>query len=218
MSVKKFKDLSSFGFTKNRDESSAVTVLYPNTSNDPDTNEAPTDITIGTSDSILVSSINNHASPDKQPAAALSEASSSLDSVKLKNDIGNYINNRLTLSNALRYLLLTQHFIPDEKFKWPFIERKTNNAIDAYVSCNGTFFPNIKVLLQIYATLPVTTATGERSFSTLKLLKTYLRSTMSESRLNGLAMMYIHAMVNIDIEQVIDKFSKRKNRKLEFLI
>ena len=34
-------------------------------------------------------------------------------------------------------------------------------------------------------------ATGERSFSTLKLLKTYLRSTMSDSRLNGLAMMHM---------------------------
>ncbi|CAF3377696.1 unnamed protein product, partial [Rotaria sp. Silwood2] len=65
---------------------------------------------------------------------------------------------------------------------------RPNNAIDAYIKCNGIFFPNIKVLLQIYATLPVTTATGERSFSTLKLVKSYLRSTMSESRLNGLAM------------------------------
>jgi hypothetical protein len=72
--------------------------------------------------------------------------------------------------------------------------------------------------LQIYATLPVTTATGERSFSTLKLLKTYLRSTMNENRLDGLALMYIHPMINIDIEQAIDKFSKRKYTKLEFYI
>lgn len=95
---------------------------------------------------------------------------------------------------------------------------RPNNAIDAFVQCNGIFFPNIKVILQIYATLPVTTATGERSFSTLKLMKSYLRNTMSENRLNGLAMMYIHSMVNIDIEQVIDEFSKRKNRKLDFQI
>ncbi|CAF3312561.1 unnamed protein product, partial [Rotaria sp. Silwood2] len=76
------------------------------------------------------------------------------------------------------------------KRKWlnEAIEDRPDNAIDAYVRCNGTFFPNIKVLLRIYATLPVTTATGERSFSTLKLVKTYLRSTMSENRLNGLAM------------------------------
>jgi hypothetical protein len=33
-------------------------------------------------------------------------------------------------------------------------DHRPNNAIDAYVRCNGTFFPNIKVLLQIYVTLP----------------------------------------------------------------
>jgi hAT family C-terminal dimerisation region len=97
-------------------------------------------------------------------------------------------------------------------------DNRPNNAIDAYVQCNGIFFPNIKILLQIYATLPVTTATGERSFSTLKLTKSYLRNTMSENRLNGLAMMYIHSMIEIDVEQVIDEFSRRKNRKLDFHI
>ena len=35
-------------------------------------------------------------------------------------------------------------------------DHQPNNAIDAHVRCNGTFFPNTKVLLQIYATLPVT--------------------------------------------------------------
>lgn len=38
---------------------------------------------------------------------------------------------------------------------------RLNNAIDAYIKCNGIFFPNIKIFLQIYATLSITTATGE---------------------------------------------------------
>jgi hypothetical protein len=97
-------------------------------------------------------------------------------------------------------------------------DNRPTNAIDAYVQCNGTFFPNIKILLQIYATLPVTVATGERSFSTLKLTKSYLRNTMSENRLNGLAMMYIHSTIDIDVEQVIDEFARRKNRKFDFHI
>ena len=76
-----------------------------------DTIEVATDISCGNSDPLFVSSTNNHVSPNKQPAAALSETSSSLNLVELKNDIGNYINNRLTLSDELRYLLLTQDFI-----------------------------------------------------------------------------------------------------------
>ena len=38
----------------------------------------------------------------------------------------------------------------------------------------------------------MTTATGERSFSALKYIKNYLRSTVGEERLNGLAHMYIN--------------------------
>lgn len=97
-------------------------------------------------------------------------------------------------------------------------DSRPKNVIDAYVQCNGIFFPNIKTLLQIYASLPVTTATSERSFSTLKLVKSYLRNTMSEDRLNGLAALYIHSSIPIDIESIIDRFSRRKKRKLEFCI
>ena len=40
--------------------------------------------------------------------------------------------------------------------------------------------------------MPATNAVGERSFSTLKRVKTYLRSTTGDSRLNHLIMMMLH--------------------------
>jgi hAT family C-terminal dimerisation region len=57
-----------------------------------------------------------------------------------------------------------------------------NQLIDAMAS----------VIKRDIVTLPVTTATGERSFSALKYLKNYLRSKMGEERLNGLAHMCIN--------------------------
>ena len=39
-------------------------------------------------------------------------------------------------------------------------------------ACNASLYPNLSILLQVLVTLPVTTATAERSFSTLKRLKT----------------------------------------------
>jgi hypothetical protein len=67
-----------------------------------------------------------------------------------------------------------------------------DTAIESFNECNETFYPNIKVLLQIFSTLPVTTATAGGSFSELKLIKNYLHSTISETRLNGLVLIYIY--------------------------
>jgi len=66
-------------------------------------------------------------------------------------------------------------------------------------------YPNIAVLLRIFATIPVTTATAKRSFRALRLLKTYLRATMHEDRLNGLALMAIHKDICFKYDDVIDQ-------------
>ena len=47
-------------------------------------------------------------------------------------------------------------------------------------------------LPMLYYTFPVTTSIAERSFSTLRRIKTFLWSTMSESRLNELFLLHIH--------------------------
>ncbi|GJT50268.1 52 kDa repressor of the inhibitor of the protein kinase-like protein [Tanacetum coccineum] len=48
-------------------------------------------------------------------------------------------------------------------------------------------FPNVLLACKILLTIPVMVASAEMSFSKLKILKSYLRSTMSQERLNGLA-------------------------------
>ena len=56
---------------------------------------------------------------------------------------------------------------------------------------------------------PVTTATNERSFSAQSYLKTYLRFTTKEDRLNGFALLYVHRDLIINVEHVIDEFSRK---------
>ena len=51
--------------------------------------------------------------------------------------------------------------------------------------------PNLTVALRILLTTPVSVASAERSFSKLKLIKTYIRSTMKQERLVGLAFISI---------------------------
>ena len=76
-------------------------------------------------------------------------------------------------------------------------------------------YHSLAILIQILATLPVTTTTNNRSFSALKYLKTYLRNTTKEVRLNGLALLYVHRDISLDFEQVIAEFL-HKNRRLNF--
>src|ERR1043165_4598129 len=47
-----------------------------------------------------------------------------------------------------------------------------------------TSFPNVNIAFRIYLSIFGTSSEGERSFSKLKLIKNYLRSTMRQSRLS----------------------------------
>jgi hypothetical protein len=75
--------------------------------------------------------------------------------------------------------------------------------------------PNLSVALRILLTLPVSVASGERSFSKLKLIKTYIRSTMTQERLQGLATLSIEQDLakNIDLNELVTSFTKMKLRK-----
>ena len=57
-------------------------------------------------------------------------------------------------------------------------------------------FPKLSECLQIAMTIGVTSATAERSFSSLRRMKTYLRSTMTQDRLTNLALLYIERKVS----------------------
>ena len=70
---------------------------------------------------------------------------------------------------------------------------------DALVYATEAMFPNINILLRLICTLPVTSCECERNVSALRRLKTYLRTTMGQDRLSGLALMHVHYATEIDI-------------------
>ena len=76
-------------------------------------------------------------------------------------------------------------------------------------------FPNVSTLYKLFMTLPVSSATAERSFNRLKLIKSYLRSTMSESRLTNLALLRIERELTNDLDFycVVDTFSNMKKKQ-----
>jgi hypothetical protein len=79
-------------------------------------------------------------------------------------------------------------------------------------------YPNIWVSLRILLTMPVSVASGERSFSKLKLIKTYLRSSMSQERLSSLATLSNENSItqNLDFFELVKTFADKKARKIKF--
>ena len=83
-------------------------------------------------------------------------------------------------------------------------------------SINFPCFPIIKTALRILGTLPVTSCSCERSFSALRKLKMYNRSTMCDERLSALALLYIHVEIDLDPQSSLEKFIALGPNRLEF--
>ena len=79
-------------------------------------------------------------------------------------------------------------------------------------------FPNASIAYRVLLTIPVTVASVERSFSKLKLLKSYLRSTMTQQRLNDLATIALESglLEKIDYEHIIEDFISRNTKRMKY--
>ena len=84
----------------------------------------------------------------------------------------------------------------------------------------GETFEEVKLLAQLIMTVSISSAGAERTFSSLKRLKTRLRSTMLTDRLSKLGLLQIEArLVNtLDNNVLVDRFRDMKDRviKLKF--
>jgi len=80
----------------------------------------------------------------------------------------------------------------------------------------GNSVPNILTMLRIFFTIAVSVATCERSFSKLKLIKNYLRSSMSAWLLRNLATLSIEQQLtdNINFDIAIEEFANKTARKV----
>lgn len=75
-------------------------------------------------------------------------------------------------------------------------------------------------LCKIAIAIPVSTASCERSFSTLKLVKTYLRSTMDDDRLSNLGVLSVESRraKSLDLEEFVNRFAAHhNNRRIQLL-
>ena len=91
-------------------------------------------------------------------------------------------------------------------------DERPKHVLACLNSVNVELYPNITIILVHFLTLPVTTCSVERSFSEMRRLKTWLRSTMTDSRLSALALMHFNYEIEIPYEELIKKWSQFKTR------
>lgn len=95
------------------------------------------------------------------------------------------------------------------------------NPADMYKLIIGglqSTFPNVETVLKIFLTIPISNASGERSFSVLKRVKNYLRNSLSQAHLTQLSILTIEneltGSLDYDNIIIINKFAKTKARKM----
>ena len=78
-----------------------------------------------------------------------------------------------------------------------------------------SFYSEIVTLVELILVMPATNATSERSFSTLRRVKSYLRTTMTQLRLNNLMILNVHreALDAMDLEEIGNEFISIKDSR-----
>ena len=149
--------------------------------------------------------------PDKivAPSASFDDISSVVDRY------ASFLNNSVAVIHT-EYLLWQQLW--KRRVQKNDVIPKT--AIAAINTCPASIYPNIFKLLQILATLPVSTAEPERIFSKVEHTLTDIRSSMSEERLEALILLQAHRdrVLQLDTQTIINRFASFGSRRLPFVL
>ena len=72
--------------------------------------------------------------------------------------------------------------------------------------------------LKLFLTIPVTTASSERTFSVTRRLTNFLRSSMTQERLNHVLLLHCHKSRTdkIDIHQIASSFITANEQRLQY--
>ena len=78
-----------------------------------------------------------------------------------------------------------------------------------------TLFPNLSKIGAICLSIPVTTASVERSFSQMKLIKTRLRSSLNDKSLSNLMKIALESpdeLTDSHLEEIVNVWNRKSRR------
>ena len=117
----------------------------------------------------------------------------------------------LHASNLKAQLEILSHYFPDSVSK--FFDVKAH--LQQLTSAQKVLISEVILLAKLILVMPATNATSERSFSALRRMKTYLRSTMKQERLNSIMTLHIHKDLTdkLQLVEVANCFVSKSDRR-----
>lgn len=114
-------------------------------------------------------------------------------------------------SNLKAQLDILSHDFPDGVSN--FFDIKAH--LQQLTSAQKTLLSEVILLAKLILVMPATNATSERSFSTLRRMKTYLRSTMKQERLNNIMTLHIHKDLTDKLQpaEIANNFTSKSDRR-----
>jgi len=95
-----------------------------------------------------------------------------------------------------------------------YINKEIVDLNDILPTINYDMFPNLYKLFQAALTIPISFASCEQSFSVMKRINTWIRSTMTNDRFSNLSILQIERDLTSEIktEDILNIFSTNKHR------
>ena len=99
--------------------------------------------------------------------------------------------------------------------------KKLHNYMTDCIVCLHNYvliIMNVHQVLRIYLTVPMSSATTERTFSALRRVKNYLRTTMTQKRLNNVLLLHAHKQQidDLNLREIATEFIGRNSRRQKF--
>ena len=92
--------------------------------------------------------------------------------------------------------------------------------LQSMLSAERDYYCEVIKLVKLILVMPATNATSERSFSALRRLKTWLRSTTGQARLNWSMILHVHRdkTDTLLMSSVANEFSSRNDSRMQFYV
>lgn len=135
-------------------------------------------------------------------------------------NLSNHFPNEVRDTEAVTLELgIFQNHFSDYLTKNPHVKKNISSASNLALESqkNYKLYPNLSKLYKLFLTAPPSVCKSERSFSRLKLLKSYLRNRMSEKKLHYLMFLSCEKDLTdkLDLNCLADKWKDMKSRRIQ---